>query len=105
MAQIVTMFYGRRREDVTAEYQALAGEMEQRARQAPGFLGYKSFTADDGEHLSVAVFDSPETHAAWRDDEAHQQAQRRGRAAFYSSYDVFVCEVVRHGHWEAPERI
>ena len=103
MAQMVTMFYGQVRDEASDEYQSLSNEMEQLARQADGFVSFKSFTADDGEHLSVAIFESPEAHAAWRDDEAHMEAQRRGRADLYSQYDVFVCEVVRRRHWERDD--
>jgi heme-degrading monooxygenase HmoA len=100
MAQIVTMFDGKVRAGVATEYRPLASEIRQRARRTDGFVSYKSFTADDGEHLSVAVFESPETHAAWRGDEMHREAQRRGCTGFYSEYDVFVGEVVRRGHWQ-----
>jgi heme-degrading monooxygenase HmoA len=99
MAEMVTLFYGQVRDLAQDEYKVLAGEMERLARQADGFVSYKSFTADDGDHLSVAVFDSPETHAAWRDNLAHREAQRRGRSDYYSEYEVFVCEVVRRGRW------
>ena len=92
MASVVTLFYSRLREEAHG-YDELAAEVEGRARRAPGFLSFKSFTAEDGERLSVAMFDSAENQAAWRDDVAHREAQERGRAEFYSEYEVVVGEV------------
>jgi len=103
MAQMVTLFSGRLRDDAIADYSVVAEEIEQRAREADGFVSFSSYTAADGERLSVAVFDSPESHARWRDDEEHREAQRRGRAEFYDGYDVLVCEVVRETHWTRAE--
>lgn len=101
MKQCVTVFRSRLRDDVPAEYWELAGELEALARRVEGFVDYKSFTADDGERVSVAVFASPEAQATWRDDVAHRVAQQRGRERFYVEYDVAVCEVQRRHHWRA----
>jgi heme-degrading monooxygenase HmoA len=73
--------------------------MEELARQIDGFVEYKAFTAQDGERLSLAIFETSEAEAAWRDHVAHRAAQRRGRERFYDSYDVSVCEKRRHRDW------
>lgn len=69
--------------------------MERHARAVPGFLEFKTFTADDGERVSIAMFDSIDSHNRWRDDPAHQAEQRRGRAEFYAEYRIVVGEVIR----------
>ena len=61
----------------------------------PGLLEFKAFTADDGERVSIIVFDTPEHHDAWRRHPDHVEAQRLGREQFYASYDITVSEVVR----------
>ena len=63
MARCVTVFRSRLRVDVPDAYWKLAGELEAAARAIDGFVEYKIFVADDGERLSLAVFDSPESEA------------------------------------------
>ena len=40
--------------------------------------------------MSLVTFDSPETHAAWRDDPHHRAAQRQGQDELYDEYSVQV---------------
>lgn len=99
MAQIITVFRSRLRGDVPEEYGDLAAEMVRSAGEVDGFVEYKVFTAADGERVSLAVFESAEAEALWRDHAAHREAQGRGRDAFYERYDVAVCEVLRRRSW------
>jgi heme-degrading monooxygenase HmoA len=102
---VVTVFRSRLRPGAHAGgYGELAGRMEARARAMPGFLDFKTFTAADGERVSIVVFDTFEHHCAWRADPEHRAAQRRGRDTFYAEYSISVC--ARHHHREfrhAPE--
>jgi heme-degrading monooxygenase HmoA len=94
---IVTVFRSRLRPDAEAHgYRELAVRMEARARAMPGFVDFKSFTADDGERVSIITFDSLDHLAAWRDDPEHRAAQQRGRTEFYEEYSVSVCEQRRN---------
>jgi len=68
--------------------------MEERARAAEGLLEFKTFTADDGERVSIIVFDTWEHHRAWRADRVHQLAQQHGREQFYAEYSIRVCEQI-----------
>jgi heme-degrading monooxygenase HmoA len=101
MARSVTVFRSRLRDDVPDEYWELATELAELARSMDGFVEYKVFVADDGERLSLAVFESPEAEAAWRDHDAHRAAQRRGRERLYRGYDVAVCELQQQRSWSA----
>lgn len=93
--RIVTVFRSRLREDAEANgYPALAAEMGERAASMPGFVEYKTFSASDGERVTIAVFDSAEHQKAWREDPAHREAQQRGRRDLYASYSISVCEEV-----------
>lgn len=100
---ILTVFRSRLRPDATATgYAELAAAVERHARSMPGFVDFKTFAADDGERVSIAMFDSIEHHDAWRDDPEHRAAQRRGRGDFYAEYEISVGEVFRHHAFRQP---
>jgi heme-degrading monooxygenase HmoA len=89
---VVTTFRSRLRSDAEANgYIELADSLECRARSTPGFVDFKTFSADDGERVSIAMFDCERHHNAWRDDPTHRAAQLRGRQEFYSEYAITVC--------------
>lgn len=93
---ILTVFRSRLRPEAAAlGYQQLADDMERRARAMPGFVEFTTFTADDGERVSVVVFDDIDHHDAWRKDPEHRAAQQRGVEEFYAEYRITVAEVVR----------
>lgn len=93
---ILTVFRSRLRTDAEAlGYHAVADEMERQARAMPGFVEFKTFTADDGERVSIVAFDGVESHNNWRDHPDHGAAQRRGREEFYAEYRITVAEVLR----------
>ena len=54
----MTVFRSWRREGSEGAYRALSAEMEAAARSVPGFVDFKTFTADDGEHVSLVTFAS-----------------------------------------------
>ena len=101
-ARIVTVFRSRLRSEASDEYYELAARMEQRARSMPGFLEFKTFTADDGERVSIVVFDSWAHHEAWRTDGEHRHAQRRGRERLYETYTIHVTREVHRRHFPEP---
>jgi heme-degrading monooxygenase HmoA len=103
MSRCVTVFRSRLRDDVPDVFWQLATELEEEARAVAGFVEYKVFVAEDGERLSLVVFESPEAEAVWREHVAHRAAQERGRAEFYEAYDVAVCDERRHHAWRRDE--
>jgi heme-degrading monooxygenase HmoA len=98
---IVTIFRSRLRSDVGDDYPPMADHMLELARQMPGFVDFKQFTAADGERLSLIVFESAEAQHAWRDHPAHREAQDAGRTRFYESYSIDVCELIRRREFQA----
>ncbi len=92
---IVTIFRSRLRAEHEDEYAVWAQRMHSLATDMPGFVGIKTFTADDGERVSIVEFESVETHAAWRNHLVHREAQRLGRERFYSEFRIQVCAVQR----------
>jgi heme-degrading monooxygenase HmoA len=89
---VVTIFRSRLDPAHAKQYQATAERMHSLATAMPGFVSIKTFLAEDGERLSMVVFESPETHQAWRDHPEHREAQRLGWQAFYTEFSVIVCE-------------
>jgi heme-degrading monooxygenase HmoA len=101
--QVMTVFRSRRRDEAEAEYQQLSAEMQAAARSVPGFVDFKTFSAEDGERVSLVTFASPEAHRVWRNDPRHRRAQQRGRAAFYLEYSIQVGECTHISQWERDE--
>ena len=99
---VVTVFRSRLRADAGDAFVELAAEMLELARSMPCFRDYKAFTADDGERVSIIVFDSLEAQEAWRDNVEHRAAQERGRRSFYESYRIQVCELLNERAFTRP---
>jgi heme-degrading monooxygenase HmoA len=96
---VLTVFRSWRREESEDAYRALAGEMEAAARSVPGFVDFKTFTAEDGEHVSLVTFATLEAHQVWRNDRRHRDAQKRGRAELYSEYSIQVGQCTHATRW------
>ena len=100
MGESITVFRSRLRDDATGRrYGIVANELEAKAATMPGFVEFKEFVAADGERLALVTFASADAEGAWRDDRDHRVAQQEGRDAFYSEYDVAVCQVQRRHQW------
>jgi len=100
---VVTVFRSRLRPGAEDEYHRTAQRMLALARAMPGFVDAKTFGAEDGERVTVVTFASWPEHRAWRDHPEHRVAQRQGRARFYASYDITVCERVAEHRFAAPD--
>jgi len=96
---IVVLFRSRLSEEAGEEYVAMDQMLGEKARQAPGFVDVKSFTAADGERLTIVRWKDLETLRQWREDPAHRVAQETGRRLWYRSYDMEVAEVVRESRF------
>ncbi len=102
--RVITVFRSRLRRDVEVAYHEVATEMAQLVRQMPGFIDEKYFESDDGERVTVVRFADWESHRAWAEHPDHRRAQRRGREAFYSWYDISVSEETYSHRFDGPER-
>jgi heme-degrading monooxygenase HmoA len=89
--EIVTVFRNRVRAEAREEYEPLAERMAQLAETMPGFLERKTFTADDGERVTLVAFATRDEQRAWREHPEHRAAQRAGVDRIYSEYRVQVC--------------
>lgn len=92
---IITIFRSRLRPENQEAYQKMAARMDDLANRMPGFRSIKTFTAPDGERVSIVEFETEETHNAWRHHPEHMKAQQLGRELFYSEFQIQVCTVER----------
>lgn len=89
----LVVFRNRKRADLdSAAYQAEAERMEQLARQQPGYLSFKSYTAEDGEVIALSEWVDEASARAWGRLAEHRAAQQRGREAYYQDYTLFACD-------------
>jgi heme-degrading monooxygenase HmoA len=96
----VIVFRSRLRNDFErAEYDARAQEVLEIGRQMPGFVSLKTFTADDGERLSLVEFESGADVKGWARNTDHIQAKKEGRERFYSEYRIQICEELRRSEF------
>ena len=100
----LVVFRNRKRTHVdSAAYSADAIRMEQLARAQPGFLSFKSYTADDGEVIALSEWASAEAARAWGSQADHTRTQARGREEFYQDYTLYTCDNPRTHRFERPE--
>jgi heme-degrading monooxygenase HmoA len=86
---------------VAEEYEKLSARMRELAEAMPGFLGIKSYVADDGENVSISRFESEAALSAWREHPEHREAQRIGRERIYAMYAIEVTSVIRSGGFDS----
>jgi heme-degrading monooxygenase HmoA len=80
---------------------ALNQQMVALVSQMPGFFSLKDFSAQDGEFLVLAEFDSLASVDAWKAHPEHRVAQRQGREEFFADYRIQVCHVIRTSDFTA----
>ncbi|BEV02615.1 antibiotic biosynthesis monooxygenase family protein [Novosphingobium olei] len=101
----LVVFRNRKRADLdAAAYAADAQAMEDLARAQPGFISFKSYTADDGEVIALSEWADEAAALGWRRQADHAAVQARGRAEYYESYTLFAGTPARHHHFDRTER-
>ncbi|WP_372735925.1 antibiotic biosynthesis monooxygenase [Nocardioides sp.] len=98
VGQVVTVFRSRLRPDADG-YADHADQMDALASAMPGYLEHKSFTAEDGERVTVVTFADRAAHDAWGSHPEHRVAQRAGVEAYYEEYSISVGSVERASAW------
>lgn len=99
----LVVFRNRKRDDIdAAAYQAEAERMEELASAQPGFISFKSYTADDGEVIALSEWSDEASARAWGREAEHREVQARGRAEYYASYTLFACADPHRRDYKAP---
>lgn len=76
-------------------YDATAVRMIELAQSMPGFLGVESLRGDGGFGITVSYWKDEESIRHWQAHAEHRVAQARGRADWYSRFELRVCRVER----------
>lgn len=92
---VLTVFRSRLKAENVEEYFKWATRMSEMARTMPGYISHKSFTADDGERVTIVEFADERGQEGWRTRHEHVEAQQKGRKEFYTEYKLQICEVLR----------
>ena len=99
----LVVFRNRKRADLdAAAYAADADAMEALAAVQPGYISFKSYTADDGEVIALSEWESEEAALGWRRVAEHAEMQRRGREEYYERYTLFAGTPNRVHRFERP---
>jgi len=100
----LVVFRNRKRADMDdAAYAADAARMEELACAQPGFLSFKSYSADDGEVIALSEWEDEAAAFAWRKVAEHKVVQARGRERYYASYTLFACDSPRIHKFDSRE--
>ncbi len=100
----LVVFRNRKRADIDAvAYTADAQAMETLARQQPGFLSFKSYTADDGEVIALSEWADEGAALGWRRVAEHAEVQGKGRSEYYESYTLFAGAPSRVHHFNRQD--
>jgi heme-degrading monooxygenase HmoA len=76
-------------------YDQMAERMEKLSASHQGFLGVQSLRGSDGFGITISYWKSLEDIKSWKMNFEHQEAQREGKASWYSGYEVRICKVER----------
>lgn len=74
-------------------YSAMAEQMEELAKQQPGYLGFESARENIG--ISISYWKNLQAISEWKQQTEHLFAQKKGMSDWYSWYKVRVCLVER----------
>src|SRR3990172_9619207 len=81
-------------------YEQTAERMLELAALQPGYLGVES-VREAGFGITVSYWSSLEAIQAWKQQAEHLEAQRMGRAKWYSRYKIRIAKVERDYGFEA----
>ena len=98
---LVTVFRSRLKPENQQDYYAWAARMSALAKTMPGYISHKSFTAEDGERVTIVEFADEQSQRVWATNLQHVEAKKKGRTDFYTEYKLQICTVVRETAFSA----
>jgi len=87
------VIFSNTRTEIEEGYSEMAQQMEDLARQQPGFIDFES--TRDGLGISISYWETREDIANWKANTAHLMAQQKGISDWYKWYKVRICVVER----------
>ncbi len=98
--QHVILFRSKLTGQAGEDYQAMNDELAALVRVNPGFVDVKSYTAQDGERLTLVWWRDEKSLADWRNLMRHREAQNLGRQKWYQYYKIDVASITRSKSFE-----
>lgn len=92
---LIILFRSKLTEQAGEDYRSMDAELEKMVHENPGFIAAKSYTAGDGERLTVVWWRDEASLTEWRNLMRHREAQEIGRQRWYEYYNVEVAQVTR----------
>ncbi|VFR17799.1 Antibiotic biosynthesis monooxygenase [plant metagenome] len=90
------------------DYFSIAADLREDLARIDGFISVERFqsVSEPGKYLSLSFFRDEAAVQAWRNRQAHRQAQENGRGGVFANYRLRVASVMRdyglHERAEAP---
>ena len=103
--EILTVFRSRLHPEFREEYLVVADRMSELTASMPGFISRRSYTADDGERVTVVLFADADSQSAWRDHPEHRSAQKLGMEKLYSEYSIEVATVTYQSSFQRGDSL
>jgi len=97
------VFRSRLKPGVGEDYGVMLRRMIELAETMPGYISHKSFSAEDGERVTIVEFEHEEGQRAWRTNPEHLTAQKLARQKYYAEYHIQVCTLDRESKFKAQE--
>jgi len=97
---VVILFRSKLTSTAGVDYKQTSDALESYVKSKPGFIAAKSFTAEDGERLTMVWWKDHETLEERRTDASHMAAQNTGSERRYEYYKMEVAEVFRESKFE-----
>jgi heme-degrading monooxygenase HmoA len=91
------------------EYLDIAATLRPQLEQVDGFISIERFESlsEPGKLLSLSFFRDEASVLAWRNLDAHRQAQAKGRTQVFADYRLRIAGVIRdyglHDRAQAPQ--
>jgi len=99
LGHIAVIFTSRRTAEDDAGYAQAAEAMAVLAASQPGYAGFVSTRGADGLGITISYWRDDASAIAWRDHPEHAAIRERGRALWYSDYEIVVARVERGYAW------
>lgn len=96
----VILFRAKLSAEAGSDYNQTAVELDATARQMPGFVDVKYYSAEDGEQLAVVWWEDEESLRAWRELPRHREGQLAGRMKWLEYYKIEVATIERVSNFE-----
>lgn len=98
--QQVILFRSKLTDQAGEDYQTMNAELDALVRENPGFVDVKSYTAQDGERLTLVWWRDEKSLTDWRNLMRHREAQNLGRQKWYQYYKIEVASITRSKSFE-----